>query len=143
MRVRETVGAIAVAVAIAGVGGAAVYAATDTPTRSWGDGPHDGPARRGATEHTPTPVHSESVTPGPGGEFITEITQVGRITQLTPTSVTVLSSDGYRQTYRLPVNGVPIDIAPLAVEEHIQIRGTRTADTTTATSIEGPRTGEP
>lgn len=136
MRMPQTLGAIAVAAAIAGIGGAAVYAATATPARGWGGGPHEGPpGMHGITDHTPTPVHSESVFPGPDGGFSTELTQIGQVTALTPESVTVLSADGYRQTYRLAIAGLQTGIVPLAIDAHVQIRGTRTGPVATATSI--------
>lgn len=45
MRTNRILGAIVIAAAIAGVGGAAIYAAAHSPTMSWNGPRHDGPPR--------------------------------------------------------------------------------------------------
>ncbi|TXH25464.1 MULTISPECIES: hypothetical protein [Mycolicibacterium] len=147
MGMRQSLGAVAVAAAIAGLGGAAVYAATDSPTMGWGDGPpghggppgQDGPGRSGppgplAANDSADLVHGESVHTNPAGAYTTEITQVGVITAMSPTSVTVRSSDGFSQTYTLPKAADP----PFTVDDRVLIRGTRAGARATATTIGDP-----
>ncbi|RAV11999.1 hypothetical protein DQP55_12960 [Mycolicibacterium sp. GF69] len=65
---RETSRAIAVAVVVAGLGGAAIYAATDSGTRGaqppFAHGMAGGPVDQGMP---PAALHSEFVTPGGSG----------------------------------------------------------------------------
>jgi hypothetical protein len=149
---RETVTAVSVAVVIAGLGGAAIYAATDSGSRPMG-GPHQfsgpggmpggppamhglGPDSAGATS-----IHGEFVVPGVGG-YTTVLTQTGSVTAVSPTSITVRSEDGYTHTYVVPPNQGGTT-PPFAVNDSVTIRATRTADTATVTNISNPQFGGP
>jgi hypothetical protein len=137
MSMRVTVAAVGVAAAIAGLGGAAVYAATDSPGLGEGrpPGQHaDGPAPWGRPMHENTDaatVHSETVRADGRGGYTTEITQVGVITVLSAGSVTVASTDGFSQAYTLPSTLKP----SWAVNDRVLLRATRTGATATVSSI--------
>ncbi|WP_245839785.1 hypothetical protein [Mycobacterium aquaticum] len=134
---RRTVAAIGVAAAIAGLGGAAVYAATDSPGMSDGGPPGhhgDGPppwAQPGRDNADAATVHSESVRRDGHGGYTTELTQVGVITALTANSVTVASTDGFSQLYALPSTLKPT----WAVNDRVLVRATRSGATATVSSI--------
>lgn len=134
---RLTVAAVGIAAAIAGLGGAAVYAATDSPGMGeagppghHGDGPPPWgqPMRDNADAAT---VHSESVRQDGHGGYTTELTQVGVITALTADSVTVASTDGFSQAYTLPSTLKPT----WTVNDHVLVRATRSGTTATVSSI--------
>jgi hypothetical protein len=137
MGMRRTVAAVGVAAAIAGLGGAAVYAATDSPGVGQGGPPGrhgDGPPPWGQPmrENADTAtLHSESVRVDGRGGYTTEITQVGVITALSADSVTVASTDGFTQAYTLPSTLKP----SWAVNDRVLVRATRTGATAIASSI--------
>ncbi|MBP3086436.1 hypothetical protein [Mycolicibacterium fortuitum] len=133
MSIRPTVAAVGIATAIAGLGGAAVYAATDTQD----PGRHGPPPwMQGQSHERPDPatVHSEAVLTE-GGGYRTALFQTGTITDLSATSVTVRSNDGFVQTYSLPDGAKP----PFGVNDRVLVRGTRSGtapqDKPTVTSI--------
>ncbi|MGV9799307.1 hypothetical protein ACWDTP_14775 [Mycobacterium sp. NPDC003449] len=131
MSMRQTLAAVGVAAAIAGLGGATVYAATDG-----GDMPHrmGGPPRGGMGSVDPATVHAEAVVADGHGGYTTTITQTGTITDLSATSITVRSDDGYRQTYVLPSGIRP----PADVNDAVSVRATRTGPTATVTTFDEP-----
>jgi hypothetical protein len=147
MGIRQTAAAVGIAAAIAGLGGAAVYAATDThgpgysggrPPGMAGPGPGMGaPGMDGPRNDRPDPatVRSETVVTDHDGGYRTSLTQAGTITELTDTSVTVRSSDGFTQNYVLPAAAK----SPFGVNDRVLIRATRTGaaptDKPTVTSI--------
>jgi hypothetical protein len=95
---RKTVAAVAVAVAIAGAGGVAIYAASGTNQRT---GAGDmGPGGMGG-------VPPDGLRGGPGfgtathGEF-----QTGEVTAISDSSVEVKSADGYTRTYVIDADTV-------------------------------------
>lgn len=148
MSVRHTAAAVGIAVVIGGLGGAAIYAATDTgsmgrfaggPPRAagaWGQAP-------GHREHAdPAAVRSETVLADSKGGFTTTVTQTGTITALSPTTVTVRSSDGFMQSYALPEPGRPSAAPPFGIDDTVLVRATRNGDTLTVTSI-GEPLGQP
>lgn len=141
MSIRQTLSAVGVAVAIAGLGGAAIYAATDTPGMGGHGGPpggHGGPPPMAAAGHhdaDPATVHSEAVLADGSGGYTTSLTQTGTITALSTASMTVRSADGFSQTYVLPAAAAP----PFAVADQVLVRATRTGTTATVTSIGEPR----
>lgn len=130
MSIRPTVAAVGIAAAIAGLGGATVYAATDTQGpghHGAGPQPHDRPG--------PATIHSEAVLADRDGGYRTTLIQTGMITELSATSVTVRSNDGFTQNYTLPDAAKP----PFGVNDQVLIQATRTgpaaADKPTVTSI--------
>jgi hypothetical protein len=152
---RGTLVAAGVAVAIAGVGGAAVYAATDQPQFGHhfapppGSGPHaGGPGPGGAAlavdDPTGPPLHGEFVVADNKGGYLTVLTQIGSVTEVkttvTPIILSVRSADGFTQSYQLPPTA-----QPPAVADQVLLHATRTGTgTPTVTSLsDAQRNGTP
>jgi hypothetical protein len=148
---RGTAAAVAVAAVIAGVGGAAVYAATDSGPRMMGmhGGPGPGLGDRPPIDDLARAVAPDSaslhgefvVTDGASG-FTTMLSQTGRITAISDTAVTARSDDGFSQTYVIPTAN-PGGIAatpPFAVDDEVTIRAKRMGQTPTVTTIAYART---
>jgi hypothetical protein len=142
---RGTAVAVGVAAVIAGVGGAAVYAATDNGPRmmgmhtgggmAFGDRnapPHDDAMR--ATSPDSASLHGEYVLANGSGGFNTMISQTGRVTAISPTSVTARSDDGYSQTYVIAA-AAPASTPHFAVGDEVTIDATRAGQTPTVTTI--------
>ena len=159
--IRETAAAVGVAAVIAGLGGAAIYAATDGGSTTIGGGPHPGfapggpggpgspagpggpagPAPGGMAGPGPhaagaTPLHGEFVVPDANGGYTTMLTQTGTVTAVSAASITVRSDDGYTQTYVVPPSTG--SAASFAVDEAVAIHATRTDQTATVTDIFDP-----
>ena len=156
---RGTTAAIGVAVVIAALGGAAIYAATESNSHSFG-GPHQafgpgggtpggqhsqhgatggpGPADVGATS-----LHGEFVVPDGAGGYTTELTQTGTVTAISPTSITVRSEDGFSQTYVIPNAAGNTGAPPFALDDQVVVRATRNGQTATVTNIGNPQQGGP
>jgi hypothetical protein len=145
---RETATAVGVAAVIAGLGGAAIYAATGSDSPPIG-APHHaagpgtmpgGPPGIGAhgpgTDSTSS-LHGEFVMPDGSGGYTTVLTQTGTVTAISSPSITVRSDDGYTQAYVVPSNPGSAT-PPFAVDDPVTIRATRTADTATLTNISNP-----
>jgi hypothetical protein len=157
-RLRETAAAIGVAAVIAGVGGAAIYAATEGSPHSFGGahqafGPGDGiPAGPGGQHGTAagpgpaavgaTSLHGEFVVPDGAGGYTTVLTQTGTVTAISPTSVTVRSEDGFSQTYVIPSTAGNAG-APFAMDDRVVVRATRNGQTATVTNIGNPQLDGP
>ena len=145
-RWRETTGAVAIAAVIAALGGAAIFAATEGSSHTFGQ-PHQafgsgggpggqhgavggpGPASVGATS-----LHGEFVVPDGTGGYTTELTQTGTVTAVSPTSITVRSEDGYSQTYVIPAAAGNAGV-PFVVNDHVVVRATSSGQTATITNI--------
>jgi hypothetical protein len=140
---RKTVGAIAVAAAVAAVGGAAISAATSTGfhamsgTFAGGFAGPGGPGGPPPTPHrsSPEPVslHGQYVVADGHGGYSTLMSQTGRVTAISATSVTARSDDGFVQTYVIheASGGKPI----FAVNDEVTIDATRDGQTATVTTI--------
>lgn len=149
---RGTAAAVGVAAVVAGVGGAAIYAATDSGPRMMGM--HGGPGPQG--DRPAGPAHEASRASGPDsaslhGEFVvadgtggftTVISQTGRVTAISGGSVTARSDDGYVQTYVIPAGnpGGILAAPPFAVNDDVTIRATRNGETASVTAIDYART---
>jgi hypothetical protein len=155
---RGTAAAVGIATVIAGVGGAAVYAATDSGPRMMGmhggPGPGQGDWTGGhgqahdvARDAAPdsAAVHGEFVVADGSGGFTTMVSQTGRITAISDASVTARSDDGYSQTYVIPAAnpGGIAAIPPFAVNDEVTIRATRTGTTASVTTISYARPRHP
>jgi hypothetical protein len=145
---RGTAVAVGVAAVIAGVGGAAVYAATDNGPRMMGMhtgggmafGDRDGPPHDNATRaaaHDSASLHGEYVVANGSGGFETMISQTGRVTAISSTSVTARSNDGYSQTYVIAAAGAAAT-RPFHVGDEVTIDATRTGQTATVIGISEP-----
>ncbi|GAA4003814.1 hypothetical protein GCM10022247_25930 [Allokutzneria multivorans] len=112
---RKTAVAAAIAVGIAVAGGVTIYAVGgETPAASQGPGgrgpmmfgPGGGPVRES--------LHGEFVVSDGKGGYKTERTQTGSVTEVSATSITAKSADGYTQVYTVDAatvvnNGAKID----------------------------------
>ena len=145
---RGTAVAVGVAAVIAGVGGAAVYAATDSGPRMMGTHggfgavqgdrpggpPRDDVVRAAAPDSAS--LHGEFVVADGAGAFSTMMSQTGRVTAISPTSVTARSDDGYSQTYVIPAAGPGAAATPpFAVGDQVTIQATRRGQTATVTGM--------
>jgi hypothetical protein len=149
---RRTLAAAGVAAVIGGVGGAAIYAATEGSASTTGSGPHfiGGPAHAGPPPSGPHPapmaptspvgaLHSEYVVADGHGGFTTKLTQTGTVDEVTLSSVVVRSDDGYTQIYGFPSSAAGPTVA---ASDTVTVDATRTGPTVTLTSIgEGPPHG--
>jgi hypothetical protein len=155
---RETAAAVAVAAVIAALGGAAIYAATEGGSHSFGaphqafgpgsgmpggpGGQHGGMGGPGPAAVDATSLHGEFVVPDGRGGYTTVLTQTGTVTAISPTSITVRSEDGYSQTYVIP-NTAGNAGAPFAADDNVVVRATRNGQTATVTNIGNPQQGPP
>jgi hypothetical protein len=145
-RWRETAGAVAIAAVIAALGGAAIFAATEGSSHTFGPphqafGPGGAPGGQHGAVGGPDPasvgatsLHGEFVVPDGAGGSTTVLTQTGAVTALSPTSITVRSDDGYNQTYVIPVADGNANV-PFAVDDHVVVRATRNGQTVTVMNI--------
>jgi len=149
---RETAVAVGVAAVIAGLGGAAIFAATGDNSHPMGGahqpftgpggpgGQHSGPmGGPGGQGPGPMPLHGEFVVPDGSGDYTTEMTQTGGVTAISPTSITARSEDGFSQTYVTPQTAQ----TPSAVDDQVVVHATRTGQTATVTNIGEPQDGGP
>jgi hypothetical protein len=155
---RETAAAVGVAVVIAAIGGAAIYAATEGSSHSFG-APHQAVGQGGGMPAGPggqhgsgggpgpaavgsTSLHGEFVVPDGAGGYTTVLTQTGTVTAISPTSITVRSEDGFSQTYVMP-NTAGNAGAPFAMDDRVVVRATRNGQTATVTNIGNPQLDGP
>jgi hypothetical protein len=147
---RQTLAAVVVAAMIGGIGGAAIYAATQAPPHMGGGphgvaGPMHGPPPPGGGPPPGAPpapaepsaagaVHSESVVTDGNGGFTTKLTQTGVVDEVTLTNVVVRSPDGYTQIYTFP-SAASSSSRPVAVNDNVTVDATRTGTTVTLNSI--------
>lgn len=139
---RQTLAAAAVAALIGGLGGAAIYAATEAQPHTFGGhaGP-GGPPGPPMPPARPTPagaLHSEYVVADGRGGFTTLLTQTGFVETVTPSSVAVRSDDGFTQSYQLPP-GAAGAVASVQVNDLVTVEATRNGATVTLNTIENGR----
>jgi hypothetical protein len=129
--------AVSVAVVIAGFGGAAIFAATGSHTQQAfaheipGVPPGGGFSAAQMTAASPA-LHGEIVVADGKGGFSTLLTQIGTVTAISPTAVTVRSEDAFTQSYELPATHADRSIV---VSEEVSVQATRTGQVATATSV--------
>jgi hypothetical protein len=137
---RHALAAVGVAAVVAGVGGAAVYAATGEDSH-----PIGGPSMRGPDswdglgrpDMDPLPLHGQSVLADGNGGYRTELEQNGVITGVSDKSISVRSADGFSQTYARTAED---DEDPqIAVNDSVSVRATLMGGAATATSIRPSR----
>ena len=145
---RGTLAAVGISAVVAGIGGAAIYAATGDGLRTVGmtGVAHDsgGPPRHPNAAPAPDPgaLHGEFVVPDGAGGFTTDLSQTGRVTAISAGSVTARSNDGFSQTYVISALGpTAANTPPFVVNDVVTIRAMRTGTTTSVTSIDYARTG--
>jgi hypothetical protein len=133
-------------VAVGGVGGAAVYAATQGT-------PHAMAGGMGAPTHSPLPhadasapaqaapastpanvLHSEYVVSDGRGGFTTKMTQTGVVDEITLSQIVIRSDDGFTQIYAFPSASVVPDNS-VAAKDTVSVEATRTGSTVTLNRI--------
>jgi hypothetical protein len=143
------------AVAVTTVGGGVAWAASGDTSPSPSTSPSTAPSN--STENRPDPgrgprggpfgdaLHGEFVTAKDGGGYQTIATQKGEVSEVSATSITVKSADGYSRTYTVngdtKVNGSG-KIADIKTGETVRVRAVVADGTATATSV-GDGTGRP
>lgn len=141
---RGTLAAVGISAVVAGVGGAAIYAATgEGPRPMRMQGPpggishdHDTGQPRDANVEDGA-LHGEFVVPDGKGGFTTVLSQTGHVTAISPDSVTARSDDGYSQTYLIAALGSPAsNMHPVVVNDAVTIRATRQGSVASLTTIE-------
>ncbi len=141
-------GVLAVAVGVAVAASASASSATPSPSPSgrpsgapFGPGHPGGPGRGFGGPGGPggfggrgEVLHSEEVVQR-GTTYVTIDEQSGKVTAVTPTSITVKSSDGYIATYvvgsatRIGKKGDAAKISEVAVGDTVRIEGTKSGGT--------------
>ncbi|MCV7042687.1 hypothetical protein BST36_12310 [Mycolicibacterium moriokaense] len=135
---RETVTAVGVAVVIAALGGAAIYAATGSHAQqSFGHGPPGPPPGGFASAQMMSALpalHGELVVEDGKGGYSSLLTQIGTVTAMSPTSITVRSADAFTQTYDLqPTTRTTLLIA---VNDEVSVQATRNGHAVTADTVD-------
>jgi hypothetical protein len=107
-----------------------------TPDHRHGPGP--GPDRRDKAMAGPG-IHGEFVVPAPGGGYQTMASQHGEVTDVSPTSITVKSEDGYTKTYAVD-DGTVVEagdngIGDVKVGDQVGVLGVVGGDTTKAVEV--------
>ncbi|MFB9687634.1 hypothetical protein [Amycolatopsis plumensis] len=122
----KKIAAGAVAAVIVAGGGAAVWAASSsaaTDTQA-GPGGMPGGGLGGA-------LHGEYVASDGNGGYVTKIMQTGEITELSATSLTAKSDDGFSKTYTI----TSAQATGLAAGDTVTVVATESGSTATATSV--------
>lgn len=138
---KSTIGAIAVAAAIAGVGGAAISAATGGRYHGAAPGLHGPGGPPASAPHVSDvardQLHGEYVVTEGGGRFETRVSQTGQLTAIDVSSVTARSDDGFTQTYviRAAEGAAP---PPFSVGQRVTITGTREGEAVMVDSMRPP-----
>ncbi|MDX3187904.1 hypothetical protein PV458_05805 [Streptomyces sp. MN03-5084-2B] len=129
----------AVAAVIVAGGGAAVWAAsssaaTDTQAGPGGmtGGPGGMPGRGLGTA-----LHGEYVSSDGNGGYVTKIMQTGEVTELSATSLTAKSEDGFSKTYTVTSE----QATGLATGDTVTVVATESGSTATATSVTDGESG--
>jgi hypothetical protein len=108
---KKTLAAVGVALVLAGAGTAVIYAASGTTSNTGFGGPPGGmggaPGGPGGGGFggggfgggMPDSLHGEFVVADGRGGYATELTQTGVVTDVSDSSITARSEDGFTQTY--------------------------------------------
>jgi hypothetical protein len=143
---RKTVGAVAVAAAIAAFGGNAIAAAADggfhgfhaTSGGFHGARPSGPPPSAHRDDDEAESLHGERVVAADDhGGFETLVSQTGRVTAISPTSVTARSADGFSQTYVIR-EATPAAPPPFHVDDEVTINARREGKAVVVTTIRPP-----
>lgn len=148
---RKTVAAVAIAVGVAAAGGAAIYAASGTSDASTAmqGGPggqmQGGPG--GGQSTLASALHGEYVVSDGNGGYTTELMQTGTVTDISSTSLTAKSDDGYTKTYAIDSDtavGNNAALSSIATGDTVTVVATVSgADATADTLTEGSTQGAP
>lgn len=138
----KKIAAGAVAVAIVAGGGAAVWAASSssasTDSAAGPGGMQGGPGgMQGGAGALGSALHGEYVSSDGNGGYVTKIMQTGEVTELSATSLTAKSDDGFSKTYTI----TSAQATGLATGDTITVVATESGSTATATSVTEGQTG--
>ncbi|WP_290055287.1 hypothetical protein [Amycolatopsis solani] len=138
---RKKIAAGAVAAVIVAGGGAAVWAASSssasTGTAMGPGGMNGGGMNGGPGGGLGSALHGEYVSSDGNGGYVTKIMQTGDVTELSATSLTAKSDDGFTKTYTI----TSAQATGLATGDTITVVATESGDTATATSVTEGQTG--
>lgn len=132
----KKIAAGAVAAVIVAGGGAAVWAASSsvaTDTTAAGPGGMTGGPGGGLG----SALHGEYVASDGNGGYVTKIMQTGEVTELSATSLTAKSDDGFSKTYTITSE----QATGLATGDTVTVVATESGSSATATSVTEGETG--
>ncbi|HWD02271.1 MAG TPA: hypothetical protein VG674_07450 [Amycolatopsis sp.] len=146
---RKTAIAAGVAVVIAVGGGLAIWAGTSSndasaqqgpggfggPGGQGGPGGFGGRGGSGGTAALRNALHGDFVVSDVNGGYVTERLQTGDITEISATSVTLTSKDGYKQTYTLDASTQKTGTTP-KTGDSVTVVAKLDGTTATVTSLE-------
>jgi len=145
---RKTIAAAAVAVGVAGVGGGVIWAASgsSTTTADTAQGPGGfapgGQPPDGGGGILQSALHGEYVASDGNGGYTTDLMQVGKITELSATSLTAVSDDGFSKTYTID-SSTATGSANLATGDPVTVVATTSGSTATVESVSEEPTAAP
>ncbi len=142
----KTLAAVGIATVLAAGGAAVIYAADSGSGQGgpgggpgWGGGPGGpGGGFGGPGGAVSDALHGEFVVPDGHGGYNTELTQTGKLTDISDTSVTARSEDGFSQTYVITTD-TRQGRQPLHTGDTATIRAVENNGTNTATVISPAR----
>jgi hypothetical protein len=134
----KKVAAGAVAAVIVAGGGAAVWAASSSAASDTAAGPGGTTGGPGGVQGGPggagglgSALHGEYVASDGNGGYVTKITQTGKVTELSATSLTTRSDDGFSKTYTI----TSAQATGVAAGDTVTVVATQSGDTATATAV--------
>jgi hypothetical protein len=147
----KTLAAVGIAAVLAGCGAAVIYASDTGSSGSgfggpgggpggWGQGGQGGPdgggpgGQGGGQGATADSLHGEFVVSDGHGGYTTELTQTGKVTDISNTAVTARSDDGFTRTYLINTD-TRQGRAPVQTGDTATIRAVTADGNTTATAI--------
>ncbi|MET0704800.1 MAG: hypothetical protein ABWY93_34555 [Mycobacterium sp.] len=153
----KTLAAVGIAAVLAGCGAAVIYAAAPGSSGQGFGGPGGGPGGwgqggpggqegggpgfggagfggAGGQGATADSLHGEFVVSDGHGGYTTELTQTGKVTDISPTAVTARSDDGFTKTYLINTD-TRQGRAPVQTGDTATIRAVTADGNTTATAI--------
>ena len=137
----KKIAAGAVAAVIVAGGGAAVWAASSSAATDAQAGPGGmtgGPGgMRGGAGGLGSALHGEYVSSDGNGGYVTKIMQTGEVTELSATSLTAKSEDGFSKTYTI----TSAQATGLATGDTVTVVATESGSTATATSVTDGESG--
>ncbi|GAA3836585.1 hypothetical protein [Amycolatopsis tucumanensis] len=135
---RKTVAAVAIAVGVAGAGGVAIYAASgSTDSSAMGQGGMGVPGGASPSAMV-NALHGEYVVSDGNGGYTTELMQIGTVTEVSATSLTARSDDGYTKTYTIDSDtavGDNADLSSIATGDTVTVVASVSGDAATADTL--------
>jgi hypothetical protein len=140
---RKIAGAAAIAVGIAAAGSVAVHAASDSTSSATEQGPGGGGMGGGSGGGMAggpggamsEALHGEYVVSDGDGGYTTELMQNGEVTEVSDTSITATSEDGYTRTYTVDPDTVTGGLSDIGTGDEVTIVASVSGDTATVSSV--------